>query len=513
METHASAPVPPDGKAPSACAPSRLSIPNDPFYVEPTCRYAAEVAHQIGFDAVLAQQISAGLRQALTSLLRYSFEPGEKALVELVCERIPAGLRISLRDRGLPLSAGDPGSVDVGSGADNPLYGLNDYFDEVHFHNRGPAGKEIVLCKHLPDPSLAEYAAACALDTAEASDAERPGAPAEIHCTVRPLKASEAHEVSKAVYTAYGYSYPHEHVYYPEKIAELNRRGEIFSVVAVADNGEIAGHCSLQLWEENPCIAELTQGVVKPRFRSQGCFARLTEYLIETARTQDLTGVFGEAVTAHPYSQRAALQFGLRDCALFLGLIPATAEFKGLKRGGFAERGSMLVQFRHLKVPPPTPVFAPAAHRAMIAAIYANLGITPDWRSPSAESDPQVAEASAMAVKLSRALNLARIRIDRWGPDAIDILRRHVKELCLHQRQVIHLLLGLADPATAVLAQRCEELGFFFAGVLPCGLPSGDALILQYLNNFAVRYEALQTASEFAARLAAYVQKHDPSGP
>jgi serine/threonine-protein kinase RsbW len=513
METHASAPVPPDGKAPSACAPSRLSIPNDPFYVEPTCRYAAEVAHQIGFDAVLAQQISAGLRQALTSLLRYSFEPGEKALVELVCERIPAGLRISLRDRGLPLSAGDPGSADVGSGADNPLYGLNDYFDEVHFHNRGPAGKEIVLCKHLPDPSLAEYAAACALDTAEASDAERPGAPAEIHCTVRPLKASEAHEVSKAVYTAYGYSYPHEHVYYPEKIAELNRRGEIFSVVAVADNGEIAGHCSLQLWEENPCIAELTQGVVKPRFRSQGCFARLTEYLIETARTQDLTGVFGEAVTAHPYSQRAALQFGLRDCALFLGLIPATAEFKGLKRGGFAERGSMLVQFRHLKVPPPTPVFAPAAHRAMIAAIYANLGITPDWRSPSAESDPQVAEASAMAVKLSRALNLARIRIDRWGPDAIDILRRHVKELCLHQRQVIHLLLGLADPATAVLAQRCEELGFFFAGVLPCGLPSGDALILQYLNNFAVRYEALQTASEFAARLAAYVQKHDPSGP
>ena len=513
METHASAPVPPDGKAPSACAPSRLSIPNDPFYVEPTCRYAVEVAHQIGFDAVLTQQISAGLRQALTSLLRYSFEPGEKASVELVCERIPAGLRISLHDRGLPLSAGDPGSVNVASGADNPLYGLNDYFDEVHFHNRGPEGKEIVLCKHLPDPSLAEYAAACALDPAEASDAERPGVPTEIHCTVRPLEASEAHEVSKAVYTAYGYSYPHEHVYYPEKIAELNRRGEIFSVVAVADNGEIAGHCSLQLWEENPRIAELTQGVVKPRFRSQGCFARLTEYLIDTARAQDLTGVFGEAVTAHPYSQRAGLQFGLRDCALFLGLIPATAEFKGLKRGGFAERGSMLVQFRHMKMPPPTPVFAPAAHRAMIAAIYANLGIIPDWRSPSAELDPPLADASAIAVKLSRALNLARIRIDRWGRDAIDILRRHVKELCLHQRQVIHLLLGLADPATAVWVQRCEELGFFFAGVLPCGLPSGDALILQYLNNFAVRYEALQTASEFAAGLAAYVRKHDPSVP
>jgi len=183
MDRHASASDTLDGTTPSACDPSRLSIPNDPFYVEPTCRYAAEVAHQIGFDAVLTQQISAGLRHALTSLLRYSFEPGEKASVELVCERIPAGLRISLRDRGLPLSAGDPGRVDPG--ADNPLYGLNDYFDEVHFHNRGQEGKEILLCKHLPDPSLAEYAAACPLDPAEASDAERPGAPTEVHCTVR----------------------------------------------------------------------------------------------------------------------------------------------------------------------------------------------------------------------------------------------------------------------------------------------------------------------------------------
>jgi serine/threonine-protein kinase RsbW len=509
MDRHASASGPLDGIPLSACDPSRLSIPNDPFYVEPACRYAAELARQIGFDAVLTQQISAGLRQALTSLLRYSFEPAEKASVELVCERIPAGLRISLRDRGLPLAAADPERVAVDSGAANPLYGLNDYFDEVRFHNRGPEGKEIALDKHLPDPSLAEYAAACGWDPAEASDAPPSPAPIEVHCTVRPLKAAEAHEVSKAVYAAYGYSYPHEHVYYPEKIAELNRRGEIFSVVAVADTGEIAGHCSLQLWEENPRIAELTQGVVKPRFRSQGCFARLTEYLIETARAQDLTGVFGEAVTTHPYSQRTALQFGLRDCALFLGLIPATAEFKGLNRGGFAERGSMLVQFRHLKVPPSTPVWAPAAHRAMIAAIYANLGIVPEWSSPAAEPEP--ADASVMAVKLNRALNLARIRIDRWGRDAIDLLRRHVQELCRRQRQVIHLLLGLADPATAAWAQRCEALGFFFAGVLPGGLPSGDALILQYLNNFAVRYDALQTASEFAARLVAYVRAHDPS--
>jgi GNAT superfamily N-acetyltransferase len=498
------------GEAPAvACAPSLLSIPNDGFYVEPAVAYAAEVARRIGFDAAGVRHISTGLRRALAALLRYSFEPGETATVELACEPIPAGLKLSLRDRGLPLNGPDARSGDAG--AESPLYGLNEHFDEVRFLNRGPQGKEILLCKHLPDPSITEFAAACALESPEPAPAGRPGAPAETSCTVRPLQASEAHEVSKTVYKAYGYSYPHEHFYYPEKIVELNRRGELFSVVAVAGNGEIAGHCSLQPWEENPAIAELTQGVVKPQFRSQGCFTRLTDYLIETARARDLAGVFGEAVTVHPYSQKAALQFGLRDCALLLGLIPADAQFRGWSRAGRAERSSVLIQFRYLKTPAAAPVFAPNAHRAMIAAIYANLGIAPDLCSPAPAEARLPAEGSVVTVKLSRALNLARIRIDRWGADAVALLRRHVRDLCLHQREVIQLLLGLADPATAVLAGQCEALGFFFAGVLPCGLPSGDALILQYLNNFAVRYESLQTESEFAARLAAYVRQCDPS--
>jgi serine/threonine-protein kinase RsbW len=342
------------------------------------------------------------------------------------------------------------------------------------------------------------------------SDSERTDPHAEIHCTVRRLNPSEAHEVSKAVYKAYGYSYPHDYVYYPEKIAELNRRGDIFSAVAVAENHEIAGHCSLKRWEDNPRIAEIAQGVVKPRFRSQGCFARLTEYLIDAARGQGLTGIFGEAVTTHPYSQKTALQFGLRDCALFLGLIPATADFKGLG-GRPGDRGSMLVQFRYLKTPASTPVYSPLSHRTMIAEIFAILEHAPDLRTPPPEAGRPAAAQAAVTVKLSRSLNLARIRIDRYGRNVVELLREQTRALCRQKWDAIHLLLDLSDPATAHFANRFEELGFFFAGVLPCGLPAGDALILQHLNQLAVPYESIQTESEFAGRLAAYVRQCDPS--
>jgi len=452
--------------------------------------------------------ISAGLHCALTALLRYSFEPNERASVELVSERIPAGLKLSLRDQGLPLSPTDSDRGDAG--ADNPLFGLNVYFDEVRFHNRGREGKEIILSKHLPDPSITDDAVGCTWDSHEVSDSERMDPHAEIHCTVRRLNPSEAHEVSKAVYQAYGYSYPHDYVYYPEKIAELNRRGDIFSAVAVAEHHEIAGHCSLKRWEENPRIAEMAQGVVKPRFRSQGCFARLTEYLIDAARGQGLAGIFGEAVTTHPYSQKTALQFGLRDCALFLGLIPAAADFKGLG-GRPGDRGSMLVQFRYLETPASTPVYAPLSHRTMIAGIFANLGRTPDLRTPPPEAERPAAAQAAVTVKLSRSLNLARIRIDRYGRNVVELLREQTRGLCRQKWDAIHLLLDLSDPATAHFANRFEELGFFFAGVLPCGLPAGDALFLQHLNHLAVSYESIQTESTFAGRLADYVRRCDPS--
>jgi serine/threonine-protein kinase RsbW len=215
-------------------------------------------------------------------------------------------------------------------------------------------------------------------------------------------------------------------------------------------------------------------------------------------------------VTTHPYSQKTALQFGLRDCALFLGLIPATADFKGLG-GRPYDRGSMLVQFRYLTTPPSTPIYSPVPHRAMIAEIFANLGCAPDLRMPPPEAERPAEAEAAVTVKLSRSLNLARIRIDRYGSNVVELLREQTRGLCRQKWDVIHLLLDLSDPATGYFANRFEELGFFFAGVLPCGLPAGDALILQRLNHLAVPYESIQTESKFAGRLAAYVRQCDPS--
>jgi serine/threonine-protein kinase RsbW len=71
--------------------------------------------------------------------------------------------------------------------------------------------------------------------------------------------------------------------------------------------------------------------------------------------------------------------------------------------------------------------------------------------------------------------------------------------------EVVSLYLDLSDPRTGPVSQQLEELGFFFSGVLPGIMPNkSDALILQYLNNVAVDYDAVQTYSAMAKKLLIY---------
>jgi hypothetical protein len=82
----------------------------------------------------------------------------------------------------------------------------------------------------------------------------------------------------------------------------------------------------------------------------------------------------------------------------------------------------------------------------------------------------------------------------------------------------VYLNLPLGDPHTAVLCQKFEELGFFFAGILPRpakpvspeGVISGDWLCLQFLNGAHIDYDRLHIYSEFGQALVEYVRERDP---
>jgi serine/threonine-protein kinase RsbW len=497
---------------PFKCEFSKLLIPNDPKYATAVAKYVVEIAKAMEFEARALQALELGVSAAIQAVISYSFEPGESATLEISCERVPEGIRVSLRDKGLPYSL--TATTDLRAGTASSLgqqvFRLKEFMDNVGLHNLGPDGKEIVLIKHLKSKTIADYYDACELEPYDSMETIRAPVHMGAGCAVRQMRPEEAAEVSKSIYKTYGYTYPYEFVYYPEKIIALNTNGEIYSAVAVTDGEEIAGHCALRSWHENPEIVEMVAGVVRPEFRSYGCFAGLTDFLIAHARSEGRLGIFGQAVTNHAYSQRSGHQAGLQDCGIFLGQVPLTADFKGLN-GTSSQKISMVMGFRFLRPPPAKNLYPPKRHAEMITKIYRGLGIKPELKRRDSEIPGAKQKDAVFHINLIGSLQLARIIIKRYGDDIITELKTKVKELCLKKIEVIHLFLSLSDPLTPRFGEQFEELGFFFAGVLPAGLRHGDALILQYLNHVPIDYARIQVASDLAKQILTYIHDHDPN--
>ena len=496
----------------SKCEYSSIRIPNDRKYATAAAIYVSEIARSIGMQDQDLKSLENGIIEAVSALMGYSFEPGEKGSLEIICERIPEGLKVSLRDKGLPFGTGDADSAAPESSIDDsremgePIFRLKEYLDEIQLNNLGPEGKELVLIKHLKNKSITDYYAACDLEPFEPSLPPIASSLDELKCRVRQMDPTEAAEVSKTIYKTYGYTYPHDYVYYPEKINGLNKSGQIHSAVAVSGEKDIAGYGVFQIWEENPQIVEMAQGIVKPEFRSLGCFRNITQYLLDQAKSQGKQGAFGEAVTNHTISQHTVHGFGFRDCALRLGMIPPGMHAKD------SYRVSMLVQFLYLKQPPASlSVYAPPHHSNIIAALYEGMGLRPEIKTVVPAKVEKVTSSFAIRVKLVGSMNFTRIIVDRYGKNINDELETKVKELCLKKIEILNLFLNLSDPLTCTYTEQFEKLGFFFAGILPGGLPNGDALILQYLNNVPLDYDAIQVKSATAKKLLTYVREHDPN--
>lgn len=497
---------------PDACDYSILTLPNTISYVDVAAAYVRAVAVRMGFDDKEVRSIELATREAASNVVEHAFEPGEHATFEVSCERVPLGLKVVVRDKGMPF---DPQTVPEcvldpsgGPGPGCGVFAMRELMDEIAFNNLGSAGKESVLIKYLRNRDITDYFEACELGpfAPVATLPEKREAGAII---VRAMAPSEAAEVARCMYRAYGYSHTFESMYFPDRIVQLNQGGQMYSAVAVTSDGEVVGHAALLTETPDAKIGETGLGVVKPEFRSRGIFNLLEEHLISKAKEKGLVGVFGRAVTTHTYSQQTGHRFGVKDCALMVGLVPQTAWFKGIAEK-LTQRESLVTHFKYLNPPESVTVYPPDGHRDMVMRLYEKLEgplvaeSTSEIEEAAAESDP------ALGTATSSSMSFARIDVHRYGAGVVALVRTRLRELCLERYEVIHLYLDLFDPHTRGLAPEFEEMGFFFSGILPAAMP-GDALILQYLNNVPIDYGKIRVASETARELLGYVRTHDPN--
>jgi anti-sigma regulatory factor (Ser/Thr protein kinase)/RimJ/RimL family protein N-acetyltransferase len=497
---------------------SSLTIPNDTAYLPVVGAYVKAVAAQLGFDEADLGDIRLAVDEAGTHVIQTAFEPEEDQNLTISCQQFPSGLRVTISDKGMPFDPRSIQAYDARGGRDRELGGLPFYLiqqamDEVRFVNKGCEGKELQLTKYLKVPSVETYFPHDELRPYDTT--VEPAPPAEYG--YRLMEPADAIEIAKCVYKAYGYTYPGEHVYYPERVVTMNQSGELLSAVAVTQTGEVVGHCGLS-GQPGDRVMEVCQAVVAPAHRGRGVMKELVDLLMRKARRQGLAGLFVNSVTVHPFSQRATHRYGFRESALLLAYGPQQVHFREIMGQQLPQRETVVYGYQPLGADHRSRVFPPARHCSIIAQIYGNLGLdrelaTPDVSPPSYERGLSGPCPFALSAHIKSDMRTALIEVASYGPGIEHEVKNKLRDLCYERIAVVFLNLPLGAPQTAVACQHFEGLGFFFAGVLPRPaeeMEGGDWLCLQYLNGSRIDYDLLHIYSDFGRELAGYVREQDP---
>lgn len=501
----------------------RLSLPPDLSYLRLAQMVIRETALKIGFTGDDLYQIDLAAEEAISNVMVHAFADQERENFDLICERAPLGMKITIKEKGLPF---DPGqipdyhpaeNIDQMSASGMGVFLMKEYMNEVYFRNLGMEGKETNLVKYLPAKSIESYLSAQELAEAEAGKVLDPGMPSpslpipgKIPYMVRRMEPAEAVEIARCAYKSHGYTFFDDHIYYPERIIELNATDEMISAVAVTEDGIFMGHAALVYPFPEAQIAEFTFVFVNQEFRGQGCMKRIADFLFSCPKKKPLAGLYVYSVTNHEFTQRGIAQFDIRDCGLLLASSPETWVFKGIAAAQ-AQRISVALSFKYLTAPPMMTLYPPTRHQTIIERLYQNIG-APSHRfhAPDEDLRQRLPAEAEIRTDVLMTENCAEIHVISYGDNVVHEVRRTLRELCLKNVAAIQLFLDLKDPHTFFMTAEFEKIGFFFAGILPLALV-GEALILQYLNNVRIDYDKLALYTDEARQIRDYVQEMDPN--
>jgi N-acetylglutamate synthase-like GNAT family acetyltransferase/anti-sigma regulatory factor (Ser/Thr protein kinase) len=311
---------------------------------------------------------------------------------------------------------------------------------------------------------------------------------------VRAATPQDAEAIAQLLYENYHLSYVHPDFYRPRYLMAALASDELLSAIAIHDERVIGHHALMPV--AGVASAETGAAVVHSAYRGLGIFGRLFEHTLDAACERGLASVFGDAVTIHPYSQRAERSHGYRETALQLGMVPAETTMRGFGGEGPRRRTATLRSYRPFDEHP-RQVALPTAYRELLENVYMNVGL-----SVAARTEPASLEDDPVTAELDEPRSLGFMRLRAWDEEASRALKPTVRHLLSRHVDVVYadvdlVAVGDVTEATAGL----NELGFFAAGLALHGPDGHDHLRLQLLDSEDIELDEIVCDSPFAEAL------------
>jgi anti-sigma regulatory factor (Ser/Thr protein kinase) len=477
----------------------RLTLPARLEFISVATAMMREVAAKLKLEYKDARQLELVAEEACVNVVEHAYE-GEIGSYDIAVERRPGQIVVAVEDHGLPF---DFKKYEDGKESGLGLSLMKAFADEVHFMNLGRRGKRTELVKNLPEKETNRF-----LEEVLASPStgtQNPGAPpvSESDITIRLMRPDESASLARCAYRCYGYTYSTDSFYFPERVREMVESGLMVSMVAVTPEGEIVGHESVTKGTPTSLVGEIGQAIVDPRYRGCGLMNKFTRSLHSHNRQAGMLGVYGEAVTVHIYSQKAALATGAVETGFLLGFTPSTMFFKNIQAEEQRQRRPVVLAYSPLNKGPGQDIYLPAHHGGIMRRIYERAHFDRTFRQGDM---PELPEHSQVNIKVQTEASRGFLQIAEYGRDLDELVKFRLRELCQRRVDCIYLDLPLSNPAVQRYCASLEMLGFFFGGILPeFSLSGGDVLRLQYINNAPLELEDVQLATDFSRALFRYV--------
>ena len=412
-------------------------------------------------------------------------EDGDAAIVRAWSE---AGLmRIEVADGGLPLTPAESRHA-----PSRRLAALG-FVDELHIRARGKEGN-LAECALRLEPLESDLGGEEVLDeeVPVVSDAEVAA------LEVRPMEAGDALGLVRCVYRCYGYSYKDSLLYEPRHIAAALRDGRMRSVVAVTSVGTVVGHCALFVERKDDPVPESGRLVVDPRYRGHHLAERMAAERRELAIAHGLPGLWAEAVTNHPSSQREVVRLGGVEVGLLIGGSPAAVRMAGFANPNEGRR-PLIVTYTPL-VRTPRSIHLPERHADIVGVLAERLGFERELQTAG-----DAGEGSEISTKVTPQTGVAHIRAVRPGTDLASKVADELEGLDAFDLGAVHLDVPLASAGAAEAVASVEALGFAFAAWIPDFAADGDILRLQRVGGHPVDVEHIVCARPEGEAIRDYV--------
>ncbi|MBS3741184.1 MAG: GNAT family N-acetyltransferase [Candidatus Cloacimonetes bacterium] len=464
-------------------------------YLPEILDFIIEISSKQGIAVADKRKLRLVVEEAAMNVIQHAFPEYEAGSFDIIVSRQPGKIEISVEDRGLPFDF-NRAAKNTKSGVGIML--MKAFADEVEFSNLGRRGKSIKFIKNLEYKNIKEYQL-----TEQPKSVGK--APKDVTLQFRMLEEKDSVGVARCMYRSYGYTYGKEFVYYPEKVKEMIKSGQLHSSVVLSPEGEIIGHLALLLDKPNSKVGETGMAIVDPRFRGRGLFKRMKLYLADYAKDRGMYGIYSEAVAVHPYTQKGNISLGANETGFLIAFTPVTMHFKKIDKQKRTKRETTVLFYYKIAKEPTRKVYPPFHHKSIIAKIFQQNNLSREiCKINKKKWDRTMAEKTQIEAKIQKEPARAFLKILEYGNDFEDMLSYRLKELCVKKIECIYVDLPLSNSLTQIYCAKVEKLGFFFAGIIP-ELYNGDYLRMQYLNNVEPNLENVTIVSDFGKDLFEYV--------